>query len=177
MGTYATFCAEVRQEGQWHLNKKDVFPFPEDAWQREKGDDREFWEYPFPSQRYGLFGFFAGIRNYSKTIVLLDPCGLPEDASDETIDLLAPNNPSSDDKSMTVADRVRESEGNYGHSWLSLVTLVNFDYNQTFADQRATPPEVTTYRTFLGEDYFENLDAFKRLGSPEDVRILFCFEG
>ncbi len=189
MGTYAKFCAEVRQNGQWHLNEKEVFPFPKDAWQREKGDGREFWEYPFPSQSYSLFGFLAGIRNYSETAVLSEPRGLPEDTSDDAVDLLAPHSTighafdlygTSDEeaKPMTVADRVHEGSGdNYGYSWLSLAELIGFDYDQTFTDQREEPPEVTTYRVFLGEGYFAHIEALKRLGSPDDVRILFCFNG
>lgn len=187
MGTYAVFCAEIRKAGIWELNQEDVFPFHKLSWQRQDGDVREFWEFPFPAQSYALFGFLADVRNSNETAVLKQPCDLPEDASAEAVELLAPNIGPDDifgvyggvpSKLETVADRVHAGRGeSYDYSWLSLAEMLAFDYDLPVIDKRESAPIVTTYREYLGEGYFEQLEALKRLGAPEDVRILFCFNG
>lgn len=187
MGTYATFCAEIRKNGRWVSNTEEIFTFSPEAWQRERGDTRQFWEFPFESQSYSLFGFLAGVRNGSKSAILKNPCGLPEDASDDAVKLLAPNIDPEDifgtfgsppSTLESVSERVSAGRGdNYGYSWLSLTELLAFDYNQSFSDEREIPLKETTYREFLGERYFENLKSLQRLGHPDEVRILFCFNG
>lgn len=134
-----------------------------------------------------MMGFFAGIRNYSETIVLAEPRGLPTDADEESVNWLVPYANFLDDDfpfvyppeeraPRTVAEIVRSSSGDdYGHSWLSAAELLNFDYSQQFIDRREEPALITTYKEFLGELYFEHLNGLKSLGAPDDVRILFCF--
>ncbi|MCU7369268.1 hypothetical protein N5E15_22080 [Pantoea stewartii] len=60
---------------------------------------------------------------------------------------------------------------------LFLAELTAFNYDQRFIDQRTTPPHETTYHAFLGERYFQHLDALKALSAKDEVRILFRFVG
>lgn len=69
-----------------------------------------------------------------------------------------------------------------GHSasWLSLKELLEFDYDQIFEDRRnggyTCEPgkgELTTYKEFLGEGFFEDLEKLKNSGAD---RIVFWFD-
>lgn len=190
MGTEGIFLAEVKRNGKWTLNTEDVFYFPEDAWQREKGDERTHWAHPFSARGrfYELFGFLAGVRNESKTIVLAEPRGVPADTSDESLEYLAPyydrcnvNNYCGQkvDDPQSAQEFVERCSGDrFCYSYFLLSELLAFDYDQPLVDKSEEPPFATTYRKFLSEiGYFDEIEALKKLGSPENVRILFCFEG
>lgn len=190
MGTYIETVAEVKTSDGWKTNTAEVFAHPIGDWDTVTKDRRPFIERPFYWQSYGMMGLFAGIRNDSQVKVLASPRGLPEDSDESSIQALAPYGHRHDDYGWglsgsavpeaprTVAQRVLECrEDLYGHSWLSAAELIGFDYDQTLIDQSEVPPEVTTYREFLGALYFQHVDALKKLGGPSEVRILFCFNG
>jgi len=120
---------------------------------------------PFDWRSYGLFGFLAGVRNYSAVTPLSEPRGLPEGATF--------------DKDIF--------EDYYGHSasWLSVKELSEFDYDAEMEDRRVTinndggctcdpgGGEVMTYREFLGDSFFEDLKRLKEMGAE---RVVFYFD-
>jgi hypothetical protein len=123
----------------------------------------------FDGRNYGIFGFFADVRNYSHSPVIAEPRGLPDD----------------------VSSAIRK-EGDWtdahSHSWLTLAELLAYDYDQTFWDRRIERDgngaalaeegegEHLPLREFLGTWYFTELDRLAALGAPEDVRIVFWFD-
>lgn len=127
---------------------------------------------PFDWRSYGMFGFLAGVRNYSKAEPIAKGRGVPADLSPE----------------------VKESEESWdmdghSHSWVSLKELLDFDYDKKFYDMRVMrdgngaaearsleEAHHTTYREFLGEGFFEELEELKQLGKPENVRVVFWFD-
>lgn len=131
---------------------------------------------------YGLFGFLADVRNYSKVPPQFANRGWPKDHAEWVSDY-----------------GFDESEDDYYHSrsWCSLEELLNFNYDATFEDRRcsetahfpgggsytdgaalASPGkgQVVTFREFLLSLYFSEIERLKALGKPQDVRVLFAFD-
>ncbi len=125
---------------------------------------------PFNWRNYGMYGFFADVRNYSCVPPIADPRGIPDDASKAVRDGLEYTSP-------------------HGESWLSTKELVAFDYDATFEDRRFTkqigpmcfgggatcePGQgmVVTYREFLGPAFFNSLSQIEAAGVE---RIVFWF--
>lgn len=125
---------------------------------------------PFDWRSYGMFGFLADVRNYSAVMPISEPRGLPDDF--ERIDEYEPD------------------VGDHSHSWLSVAELLDFDYDQLMEDRRITVQtgpnswnggttsepgggEITTYRKFLGKEFFDDLAKLKELGAD---RIVFGFD-
>jgi hypothetical protein len=130
----------------------------------------------FDCRNYGLFGFLAGVRNYSMVPVLAAPRGLPADVGD-----------------VVHQKSKRWGDDGHTHSWLSLRELADFDYAQQFEDRRVTRQTgprsfnggctadpgggtMTTYRELLGDWYFKELDRLRSFGEPGDVRVVFWFD-
>lgn len=124
---------------------------------------------PFDWRSYGMFAFLAGVRNYSAITPLSKPRGLPADAVER------------DDG---------DCGGDHSHSWLSLEELLAFDYDASMEDRRYTRQEgpnsfngaatcepgqgeKTTYREFLGEAFFKDLEKLKAAGAE---RVVFGFD-
>ncbi|MFB4362995.1 hypothetical protein RAC65_20325 [Pantoea sp. BS_8] len=184
MGTYIRTCAETRTTDGWQPVGYGAFP---PAARHDDSDDHETPAYsePFMYQDYCMFGLFADVRNYSQCQVLAEPRGFPEDISEEALRHLVPEVWQlesgwgwGEPPPASVAERIARSEAScYDYSWLSAVELTTFNYDQRFIDQRTTPPHETTYHAFLGERYFQHLDALKALSAKDEVRILFRFVG
>ncbi len=171
MGADIHSFAEVRKEGKWRRSKEPIF-----------GTDRYRTDEPFDQRSYGMFGFFADVRNYSN-VPPISPCkGLPTDSEGLN-------------EKTAYHETLRESaeDINYhSHSWLTLKELTDFDYDATFEDLRyeetignvtngaaiAEPGKgnVVTFREFLGEWFFKEIELLKTLGEPENVRIVFWFD-
>lgn len=181
MGTYIRTCAEIKTAKGWQPIRYGVFP-PVSSHTCDDNEKPPYSE-PFSFQNYGMFGLFAGERNDSQCQVLAEPRGFPEDISEDALYHLLPHVWHlesgwgwGEPPPATVAERIARSEADYGgYSWLNAAELTNFDYDQTFVDQRPTPPEIVTYREFLGELYFEHLEVLKTLSKHDEVRILFYF--
>jgi hypothetical protein len=129
--------------------------------QRQEGEIWTFVDWAFDWRSYGLFGFFANVRNYSLSPVISEPRGRPADLS-----------------GVDAGDD-RINEDLWSASWLSLAELIAYDYSAEFEDRRSggeTLPQgkgqQTTLRAFLGEGYFEELDRLQALGAQ---RIVFGF--
>lgn len=106
---------------------------------------------PFGWRNYGVFGFLANVRNYSSVPPISEPRGRPDDLK-------------YDDDS--------EYLGDHSFSWLSIEELVSFDYSQEIIDHRHGA-ELTTYRKFLGEDFFADLLELQSIGAD---RVVFGFD-
>ena len=123
---------------------------------------------PFDQRSYGMFGFLAGVRNYSAVTPISYPRGLPNDVSPE------------------VWDACKEWGGDgHSHSWLTVQELSNFDYNQVMEDRRVTingnggctcepgKGKKMTYRQFLSQFFFDELQRVKDAGAE---RVVFWFD-
>lgn len=126
----------------------------------------------FDWRSYGLFGFLADVRNYSAIPPIAPPRGVPDDMSEG------------------VATEF-DGWGRDAHSasWLGLPELLSFDYDAACEDRRCTrlvgnvydggstadPGEgqSMTFRAFLGEGYFEELEKLRAAGAE---RIVFWFD-
>lgn len=154
---------------------------------------------PFDWRSYAVFGFLAGVKNYSRCEPLSEPKGLPEDS--EHLNSPSPyaydTNPMNGEK---IPDSEKETikqdllEGGYhSHSYLTLKELTEFDYDKTFWDRRITKQtapncwdgaalaeegegQTITYREHLGEGFFKDIEQLKTFGQPEDVRVVFWFD-
>ena len=113
-----------------------------------------------------MFGFLAGVRNYSGITPISEQRGIPSNTG--SIDGL----------------------GEHSFSWLWIDELLNFDYDQEMEDRRVTvqiKPNVwdsghtcepgqgrkTTYRDFLGSGFFADLVKLRELGAE---RVVFGFD-
>ena len=158
--------------GKWEV-VGDVFPLSE--FDRE-WSGKDFGPHPFDWRSYSMFGFLAGVRNYSYCEPLVMPRGLPDDASEEIL-----------------AEAHDWGIDGHSHSWLMLRELVGFDYNRIFWNRRVTKEikpglisgassadegegEHITYRQHLGTWFFKHLDALGSLGKLDAVRIVFWFD-
>ena len=132
---------------------------------------------PFDWRSYGMYGFLADVRNYSAVPPISKARGLPAD-----IIRPEPNFYGEHDDQLDLGD--------HSFSWLSVDELTAFDYDKTFEDRRVTRQTasnvwdggitaelgggtLTTYRAFLGERFFHDLDHLKELGAE---RIVFGFD-
>lgn len=128
---------------------------------------------PFDWRSYGMYGFLAGVRNYSAVTPIAEPRNIPDDAS----------------KVVKSHFEAWECDA-HNASWLSVTELVEFDYDTGMEDRRiarqvgmnswnggctaeAGEGRATTYREFLGEGFFEELAKLKTAGVE---RIVFWFD-
>lgn len=128
---------------------------------------------PFDWRDYGMYGFLAGVRNYSAVPVLAQPRDLP------------------DDLSPGVRERAEDwSADAHTHSWLSVTELLAFDYDKPVEDRRYTRQEAPNFfngaataepgegksmpwREFLGDGFFTDLEKLKAAGAE---RVVFWFD-
>ncbi len=160
MGCDIFSFAEVRRNGKWHKVEEKVFSPDCPSLSTTE---------PFGWRSYGIFGFLANVRNYSKIPFIGLPKGLPLDS--EYLN-----------STGVHEDTIREDIIDWGGdshnmSFLLLQELLNVNYDDSFNNQRDEEEGIVTYREFLGEGFFEDLTVLKSLGSPDDVRIVFWFMG
>jgi hypothetical protein len=135
---------------------------------------------PFDCRSYSIFGFLAGVRNYSDVIPISPPRGVPPDYRQRV-----------QENARADPSYFEDWEGDYhSHSYLTLDELLSFDYDATTEDRRTAiqigsnmydhghtcPPgqgAAMTYREFLGEWYFNELRRLERAGVK---RIVFWFD-
>jgi hypothetical protein len=146
-----TIFAEAKKKGKWQKVKK--------CFTSQEGKKTE---HPFGWQNYGLFGFLADVRNYSGSETIKIPAGVPVGLSQEV---------------QSEYEQAKESACcNHSFSYLRLSDLLAFDYDKKFVNVRSDPPEVVTYREFLGDLFFTNLKELQTLGAVNDVRVIFWFD-
>lgn len=123
---------------------------------------------PFSWRSYGIFGFLAGVRNYSDVTPISAPRGFPDDAS------------------VAAREEYKAWDGDaHTPAWLTVEELNAFDYDQETEDRRVIRNgdggctcapgggEAMTYRKFLGEGFFDDLDALNAGGAS---RVVFWFD-
>lgn len=142
---------------------------------------QELAEDIFDCRNYGLFGFLADVRNYSKVPPLKQSTGWPSDIT----------------KSVIEWERSYRGMCEHSHTCITLKELLEFDYDQTFEDRRICKQvkpnffdgaaladegegRIVTYREFLGEWFFNDLSRMERFLTEEitdkDIRLLIFFD-
>ena len=167
MGCDIYSYAEVYDGEKWSI-VGDVFPLSEFDQKRQR---KTHGSHPFDWRWYGMFGFLANVRNYSRVPVLAEPkYSLPEDVS------------------AAIKEEYGDYNGWHTTTWLTLRQLLDFDYDQVFWDRRVMKNgngaaladegegEHLTVRKFLGESFFRDIDVLKTLGDPNKVRVVFWFD-
>ena len=182
---------EVQTNGKWKRIESGHFSIL-DTWSRsyeKKTYGTEMLSSPFNYRDYGLFGFLADVRNYSHSEVLSEHKGLPVDSEHLNEEI-------KDSWGFTTRKKELEEDGDYhSRTYLTLKELLDFDYDKKFWDKRCVrnndgaakarihpsvpylgEGEITTYRKFLGRQFFHHLAELQELGRPEDVRVVFYFD-
>lgn len=134
---------------------------------------------PFDWRSYRMYGFLADVRNYSEVPPISEARGLPSDITRESKECM--------DYWIGFFD--------HSHSYLTVKELMEFDYSKVFEDRRISvrvrlPSGAsfidgaalaekghgmqTTYKDFLGEEFFVDLERLSR--EIPDGRIVFCFD-
>jgi hypothetical protein len=178
--------------GEWH---DAGAVFPPDAWEQEHaaraGKPARNHSEPFTNRNYSVFAFLAGVRNYAHCEPIAEQRGVPQD-------WLASNTPIGSEMDVYGFGSPENNfyewqDGYHSHSWLLLSELLAFDYSKVFWNRRITRQESPnffngaalanegegtheTYRDFLGENFFKDLETMKTLGPPEYVRVVFYFD-
>lgn len=180
MGTYISTVVEILGPDGWRESEQEVFP-------NDQSESPKLTQRAFNWQQYIMFSLFADVRTQDHGVVPIAPNrGLPENASDSALEeilggwgahgWLYPGR--SEDEFKTVDQKVanRNCDEAYGFSWLTAGELLAVDYDARITSME-NPQKTEMLRDALGDRYFENLDQLTRLGSPDQVRILFCFTG
>ena len=127
----------------------------------------------FGARVYGTFGFLADVRNYSGVTPIAEARGIPADVSE-----------------WVKAEHESWDCDAHSASWLSVQELMAFDYDAMTEDRRLTrrtaggwldggctadhgDGKAMTYREFLGEWFFNDLEDLKKHGAE---RIVFWFD-
>jgi hypothetical protein len=153
MGTSITTCVEIAvSPGEWRYL---------------------YAVHPFQDVHYGVFGWLAGVRNYSDVPPIAAGRGVPARISDDAYSDL--------------------HDGDfYSHTYVTLAELLDFFYDAPVEDRRITVDgdggctaapgcgRLTTYREFLGQQFFTDLfgltvDPVVQSVPPDQVRILMAF--
>jgi hypothetical protein len=123
---------------------------------REEGD-LGYASWPFNWRWYGMFGFLAGVRNYSEVprMPWWDR-GLPADASEHAKNALG-----EDDYDI------------HSRSYIDIAELELFDYEQQFVNKRRAASPAESYRELLGPNFFKSIEICKNAGVE---RIVFGFD-
>jgi hypothetical protein len=143
--------------------------------------------HPFNWRSYGLYGWLAGVRNYSDVPPISEPRGYPADFDPEHWDSWSTAK-SGTEPEWGGPDYI--SMGDHSASWLSVEELLAYDYDQTIEDLRISkqiapnifsggvtgvPGEgkLQSLRDFLGESFFKDLALLQELGA---TRVVFSFD-
>ena len=140
---------------------------------------KEYTNRPFTEQNYGLFAFFADVRNYSCIPVLDEPRGLP--AVDE---------PDFGEGLQAVWSRSDwepwpEHCDNHSATWFLVSELLCYNYDILFENRRSisgfeeTVPaglgELISIKEYIGHKFFDDLYILQNLGDPTKIRVVISF--
>lgn len=182
-----------KETWKWEESEQDIFPT---VFGNKKSRS------PFDRRSYKLFAFLADVRNTYGIIPISESKGFPDDSEYLNVSLDEPYymdfGYGEANMCYTVGDKLKYNLNYHSFSFLTLSELINFDYDKPFEDlnvsytlegkslyiggsifrEKVKSGEgvMTTYREFLGEFYFEELEIMKTLGEPDDVRVVFYFD-
>ncbi len=154
-------------------------------------DDWSSGATPWDGRHYGLFGWLAGVRNYSGVTPYSEPRGLPDDFDAEEHEAYGEKL-----HRQHLADtgehdwNLSRSVGDHSFTWFTVDELLAVDYDQLVEDRRVTreiapglisggvtgePGEgqKMTLREFLPDYYFKDLEIMKKRGA---ARIIVGFD-
>jgi len=129
MGCDIHIICEVKENGQWKLNKENIFPNSDyyaaleyKKLAEERGEEykiydwqkNEFQSYPDDNRSYNWFGVLANVRN-EKFDFISEPKGVPDDCCEEWKELVEAN-----------------QYDYHSHSYLSVKELIEFDWNKVY---------------------------------------------
>ena len=119
---------------------------------------------PFDWRSYDIYGFLAGVRNRSCITPIVEPRGIPDDASEEIIKLYN-----------------RDPENCHSSSYLTVEELLAYDYDRSITEieeywEEGDEEDPKTIREFLGTFFFDDLKSLKAIGKPNMVRVIFWFD-
>lgn len=171
MGCDIHSFVEIKRDGKWEQVNPELTL---DTFDRERMGKSRGSRSPFNWRSYGMFGFLAGVRNYSEVPPISAPRGLPSDLSASI---------------RTEFDDLND----HSASWLSLAELMAYDYSIKFSDMRvgrletsgvfngaarAFPGEETrvSLRTFLRAAFFDELSQLFAFADGRELRIVFWFD-
>lgn len=107
---------------------------------------------PFEWRHYMMFALLAGVRNYEGIEPITQPRGMPSDASMEAL-------------------AKRSYWTGHTPSFVTLRELAEFDYDRPMHKGGAM-----TYREAIDDRFFRHVEALRRLGPIDDVRVVFFFD-
>src|SRR3990167_3925161 len=183
MGTDVHVVAEVRKDGVWHLADV-VVP-----------DDRNYWTFAILANVRNDFGF-SGVHTGKAVRPIAEPRGLPDDLSEGA---RRKRGADIDNEESCLC------YGDHSFSYVTLQELLAYDLERDVVQSGVVPNQVAELFRATGEkpkewcggrspmDGFERIEwgrplkeaawllpqmieAIKPLGSPEDVRLVFCFD-
>lgn len=179
MGCDIHSWAEVKRNGKWERITDDIFGEPDYA-------NRKTSE-PFGGRNYRTFSFIGNCRNgwgtNDKEIENLQYYrDLPNDS--EYLNQVSPyaydRNPMNG-KEIPIEERetnrgdINNNPNWHSINWLLLSELLEFDYNKEHGII-GSPLDGITYKEFLSDEFFLDLEILKTLGDPQDVRIIYYFD-
>lgn len=165
MGMDISIWAEVKKDGKWIENDKRIFDDEYDP----------ISVVPFGWRSSSMAAILGeDVKWRLKFIKIVEARGLPEDSEYLNTPLSAPEYYIYSGYNNGTAYTIKESYecdiNNFGHSWILLKELLEFDYDQQCLDGEGT------HRDYLADRFFTHLEQLKTLGAPEDVRIVFYFD-
>jgi hypothetical protein len=118
---------------------------------------------PFDWRSYDMYAFLAGVRNGSCITPIVEPRGIPDNASEEIVSLYN-----------------IDPENFHSSSYLTVEELLAFDYDRSISDieeylEEGDEEDPKTIREFLGTFFFDDLESLKSIGKPSMVRVIFWF--
>ena len=157
MGCDITSFAEVKRNGIWEIINEPIFNLGSSYLNNSIA--------PFNWRNYGMFGFLADVRNYSKVPPIANPRGLPKDSQYLNSPTKFPNG----NKILSKLEAFDLDYDSHSASYLYLQELIGFDYDKEFENRRYTETigtvsngtavakegegKMVTFREFLGENF------------------------
>lgn len=183
---------EIRTKDKWELC--EIPYFTEYDYKKTRKYEKNFTAHPFDWRSYGMFSVLAGVRGSAKPIT--PPKGIPEDVSSDISKNWEQWGSDGHTPSYYVLRELLEFNflqnftyetfASYGGEDEILISNPN-KFGNTFNSRMICLEKVRpkdgyerkgkiTYKTFLGELFFLQLDEMCDIKNPEDVRIVFWFD-
>lgn len=163
MSTTITTQVEVYRDGEWHDFNDFIFPY----YDHLSGDIKEYLNAPFLNQGYDVYAVLANVRN-STGLPTIDTCrGLPRKGDPDILKRHAFEGPS---------QSYPEHADNHSKTWYLASEFFSFDFSQEILSQNGNKEIVTQpMSSFLTSRFFEHIELLKKIGTPDEVRVVMSF--